>query len=133
MPTVNHVAVLVVVVLQTLLGFLWYSPAVFFKPWHAGLGQAAERMNASDMTPFIAAIAGSFLMTYGLAWLLHLAAIESVGGGVALGAVVWALFMAPPLVYHHKFMAMPLTVIAVDVGRDLVAAMLAGAMLSAWR
>jgi hypothetical protein len=73
MPVINFAAVFVAAISAFLLGGLWYSPALFSKPWQRETGQTPERLKS-----------GNPAVVFGVAFLLSL-----------LAAFVFAMFLGP--------------------------------------
>ena len=73
----NHLAITVNVVLQTILGMIWYG--IFSQAWLTYLGRDQSMVERTGPTPFLLAFVAAAAMGYGLSWLLQLARVESVG------------------------------------------------------
>jgi hypothetical protein len=65
MPEINYIAVLVAGLSAFMLGGLWYSPALFARPWMALTGLNQERLAASS--PALV-FGGAFLLSLVAAW-----------------------------------------------------------------
>ncbi len=64
---VNYIAVLLATLVSFIVGFLWYSPLLFAKPWMKEMGLTAKGMKESQkkMGPLYAlSVLGSFVMAY---------------------------------------------------------------------
>ena len=57
MPDVNWIAVLLCAVSSLVLGGLWYSPALFAKPWQRAAGLAEERAAGGNLALSIVRLA----------------------------------------------------------------------------
>ena len=83
MPDVNMIAVLLCGVSSLVLGGIWYSPALFAKPWQRAAGLSDEQAQSGNMA-----------MIYGVAFVLSLVAAfvfamflgRSFGLGPSIGA-----------------------------------------------
>jgi hypothetical protein len=131
MDNVNLWAVVAAAVSTFLIGGLWYSPALFAKPW-----MRVNRLAASDLQGGTARIfAGAFLFAvmsaFNLAMLLGtpemtagMGAFYGVLAGVwvALGIATVALFERRPFLYA-----------VINGGYWLVAFAVMGAILGGWR
>jgi hypothetical protein len=129
----NHLAIFLVVILQQVLGFIWYSPSVLFNPWVEGIGKKAEDLNANDMSPFAASIIGAFVFCYALAWLLSLLKSDSAKKGAVIGVLAVLGFAAPMLATHLKFAGMGWSVVIIDISKELVGWGIGGGILSVWK
>lgn len=85
---VNWIAVAVGTAVSFLLGWLWYSPALFGKKWAAGVG--VDLGTASSM-PAVA-LAAQLAATFSLAWLIGLAVDRH-------GFLVDVLIVAMPVLF----------------------------------
>ena len=133
MPQFNHKAVWAMVVLQQVLGFVWYSPPLFLNLWLEGIGKKQSDLNQSDPVPFIAAILGAIAFCYILAWVNDKARASSAKDGALVGGLMWLGFLAPALAIHYKFIGLSWLAIGVDAGKELVGAVLTGAILAVWK
>lgn len=91
----NHIAVLVCAVMSLVIGFLWWSPFAFQKPWQAETGLSDEQLAKANP-------AKTFGLTFLLAWLVsyNLAFFLGAPGttwqwGIAAGLLtaVWVVAM----------------------------------------
>src|SRR6266702_1564398 len=90
MVHVNYLAVLVAAVAVFVLGWLWYSPLLFFKPW----------MRLRGMDPVATMPAGKLLielvrclvLAYVIARLVALLGVSSWMGAVHFGFLLWIGF-----------------------------------------
>lgn len=73
MPPVDWIAVLVATVAAFVLGGLWYSPALFAKPWQQDTGLSDEQLNTASKGKIFG---GSFVL-------------------IAIGAIVFSMFVGP--------------------------------------
>lgn len=131
MAELNYLAVTVAAVSTFILGALWYSPALFGKPWMAASGMTEEKAKEGNM-----------LKIFGLAFLLEFAAafvlalfIGSGAGlhmGLLLGLHVGLFFVAGGLGVVYLFEQRPLMLWLVNAGYMTVAFCLMGAILGAW-
>ena len=69
--SVNWLAVIVSVIAAMVIGYIWYNPAVFYRPWLAGIGKSWENRPAGPMTSlFIFTILAAFVEAASLAFVL---------------------------------------------------------------
>jgi hypothetical protein len=128
---INWLAILVTVIVQLAIGFLWYSPALFAESWLAGIGRRPEDL-APGAGPFIIALLAAVLLALGIAWVLHRADLRGIRAGTLVGMWLGVAFVVPPVLVHEAFLGYPATVLAIDGGKELITAVLAGAILGAW-
>jgi len=91
---VNYLAVLIGGVAAQPLGALWYSPALFARPWMRLRGYTEADIEGGDNAGYVVAFLASLVVAYTLARLVDMVGADSVGDCVAVGAFVWAGFAA---------------------------------------
>jgi hypothetical protein len=128
---INWLAILVAVIAQQVLGFLWYSRLLFVEPWMAGIGKRPEDLLPTP-GPFIVAILAAVLLPIGISWILERGNLHGVKAGTLVGLAAGVFIAAPPVLVHEAFLGFPPVVLAIDAGKEPVAALLVGAILGAW-
>ena len=145
-PPTNYLAVLVAAIVIFALGGLWYSPVLFMKKWIALQNRTEEQMRAEAAAAnmpvmYISAFVTALLTAFVMAHLLgHFAAAvdpnvmhPSAAHGAMFGFVCWLGFAAPTSYGTAIFSGKPKQLWLIDSTYNLVAFMLAGAILGAWR
>ena len=132
MKGINHLAVVVSVILHQALGFLWYA-VLFGNSWCAGLSRSPGDINQTDPLPYLLDMAGWLLASYVMAWLIQKTNTEGPVKGALLGAVLWLGFAVPALVPHYAFAGLKPVVMVIDTANVLVAFVVTGTILAAWR
>ena len=144
-PPINYLAVLVAAVVIFALGGLWYSPVLFVKKWIALQNRTEEQMRAEAAAAnmpllYISAFVTALLTALVMAHLLgHFAAAvdpnmaPSAAHGAMFGFVCWLGFAAPTSYGTAIFSGKPKQLWLIDTTYNLVAFVLAGAILGAWR
>ena len=137
MPQVNYLAVLVAGLVIFLLGGLWYSPALFARKWVALQGKTMDQLKAESAGANMPLMyAAAFLCGLITAWVLaafmwrmgrHSAFI-----GAHVGAIAWLGFAAPTSYATAQFSMKPKQLWLIDTLYNLVAFVIAGAILGAW-
>lgn len=134
MSTINWLAVLVAALSMFLLGGLWYSPVLFYRPWLRANGFTEEQVQAGANPPrtFGFSFLFALIMSANLAMFLNdpstttafgtMAGFLAGFGWVALGMGIVALFEQRPWSY-----------VLINGGYMTVAMTLMGAILGAWR
>jgi hypothetical protein len=85
---VNWLAILVALIAQQILGFCWYSRALFAEPWMQGIGKRSEDLQPAP-GPFILATLAAVLLPLGVAWILHKTHLRGVKpGAIIVGAIL---------------------------------------------
>lgn len=126
----NWLAVVVAAVAYSALGAIWYSPAMFSKPWirlsgvTPGEGNSAALIAMSTVMNFVAAA--------GLAFLAAEVGAESVGDGILLGLIAAVAFSLTSLVVNQAFEGRPGALIAINTGYNVVGLVVAAVIVTIW-
>ena len=137
---INWLAVVVCVIVSFAVGFVWYSPKVFFDTWWKALGKTEKDMPGSGgmgMTWAMTAVA-SIVQAVGMAFMVPAIAGGMPGGvnaanGALVGFMLWLPFMAATSLTNRMFAQHGLKVWAIEAGNHLITLVLFGAILGAWR
>src|SRR5258708_35397748 len=95
MVHVNYLAVLVSAVAVFVLGWLWYSPLLFFKPWMRLRGMDPDAAMAGAKMPggkLVVELVRCLVLTYIIARFVALLGVASLFGAVHFGLFVWVGF-----------------------------------------
>lgn len=135
MTKLNHLAVLLSAALYWLLGGLWYAlfsaPFVRLMRWTPeDLARVEQQSHARELG---VAFAVSLLTAYVLAHFVRLAGARSVFDGVRTGLLAFAGFVLTTNLSTVLFESRPLGLYLINSGYHLVAFLLMGALLAAWR
>jgi len=135
LPHVSYLAVLVSGIVIFLLGGVWYSKALFARPWVALMGKSEEEMkaNAGPMpVNLLLAFLCGLVAAYVLAALMNHHDPVTVARGAKLGAVVWLGFTATSSLATAVFSSIPKRLWLINAGYNLVSYVLAGMILAYW-
>ena len=137
MPHVNYLAVLVAGLVIFMLGGLWYSPVLFAKKWIALQGRTMEQMkadaaNANMPVMYLSALICGLLTAWMLAAFMSHMGRESWMIGAHVGALAWLGFAAPTSYATAVFSMKPKQLWLIDSLYNLVAFVIAGAIVGAW-
>ena len=127
----NHLAVVVTVVLQMAIGFVWYAEWAFGSIWMEGIRLDPSTMGQPAAHVFPVAILGSFIIGYGMSWLLGGLRVTGAGPAARVGAIVGATLVATTLAVHHGFSAHSIAVMGVDGLKEVVTFALVALVLGA--
>jgi hypothetical protein len=96
MVQVNYVAVLVAAIVSMVIGFVWYSPILFAKPWMKEMGYKSSGMKdmQKKMGPmyglsFLASLLMAYVLTHVIASLAN-DAVYKLGLSLGLKAAFWS-------------------------------------------
>lgn len=126
---INWIAVLVAVVLLEVLGFAWYS-YLFGEAWSSAfqtsLGRAPDMSNVA-VSQSVGAINTVILVT-GLAWVLRRLGVTGLAAAGTAG-LVWLFFNFTTMAIDWIYMALSPTLVAINMGYQLAAYLIAGAVI----
>ena len=132
----NYLAVLVGIIFNQVLGAAWYS--VWSKPWMAGVGLTMEDMEAMKGTPrqwypYVVAIVGALVFTFGLAVLVQGMEADGVVDGLTLGLLASVAFIVTSYATTYSFEGRGLKVFLINIGYPLISYSVIGILLAAWQ
>lgn len=132
-------AVLAAAVACMVLGFVWYSPLLFARPWTIAMGMDPDdKVKMAEMqkgagklygAAFLASLLGAMLLSK----LLAVMGIRLPLYGMKIGAAVWVGFVMPVQLTGTLFGMRSLKVFFIDTGYQLVCYLAMGAILAVWR
>jgi hypothetical protein len=139
MHHLNLLAILVAAISTMVVGFLWYSPLLFAKPWVREMGYdlndkaKMEEMKKSAGPAYAGSFAASLVSAFTLALFLHWARAESPHYGLMVGFHVWLGFVATVQFTSALFMKQSMKLFAINTGYQLVCYLVMGAILTGWK
>ena len=131
--SVNWVAVIVASVVNMAIGFAWYSESFIGKQWMKMVGLTKESLEKAkrEMGPkYAIMILASLVMACVLAIFERIAGVQTIVGGVKVGAFVWLGFVATIGLNSFVFENKPFQLYAINVGYYLVSLSVMGAILA---
>ncbi len=136
---VNLLSVLAAGIATMILGFVWYSPALFAKPWMREMGydlndkaKLKEMQKSAGLTYGIAFLAG-LVSAFMLGKILSITPIDTALYGMKLGLGVWLGFVATVQLTSALFMKSSMKLFAINTGYQLVCYLVMGAILAVWK
>jgi hypothetical protein len=136
---VNLWAVLVCAVATMVVGFVWYSPALFANPWMKLMGydpndkaKIAE-MQKSAGPSYALSMVASILTAFVLGKIISVAAAANAVDGLKIGMVVWLGFVTTVQFTNALFSRQRNRLYLINTGYQLVCYLAMGAILGAWR
>jgi hypothetical protein len=135
---VNLWSVLVAAVATMVVGFLWYSPILFARPWMVAMGydpedkaKIAEMQKGAGPLYGIAMLA-SLLAAFVLGKVLDGLTINSALYGLKVAFAVWLGFVATVQLTDTLFGKKPIKLFLINTGYQLVCYLAMGAIVGAW-
>jgi hypothetical protein len=139
MHNLNLLAVLVAAISTMVVGFVWYSPILFAKPWMREMGydpndkSRVQEMQKSAGPAYLGSFVASLVSAFVLALFLHQMRAQSLGLGLLVGSHVWLGFVATVQLTGVLFMKQSMKLFAINTGYQLVCYLVMGAILGVWR
>jgi hypothetical protein len=136
MVHVNYLHVLVAAVVVFVLGWLWYSPLLFFKPWMRARGLDPVAAMAGAKMPggkLVVEFVRCILLAYVIARFVALLGIAGFLGAVHFGLFLWIGFPVIILTGSVLWENTPLKVAAIHAGDWLVKLLVIPIIVTLWR
>jgi hypothetical protein len=139
MPSVdiNWLALIAAVAVNMVVGFVWYSPALFAKQWAKLTGRKMEEMG-DGTKGYVLTTAGAFVQAFILLHLVSYAAYfyptySEVSVGLLTAVYAWIGFVAIPQGVNTVFAGTRKKLLAINTGYFLVVLLINGVLLSVWK
>jgi hypothetical protein len=120
------------------LGFLWYSPLLFARPWMRAMGyDPDDKARLADMRKgagvmYIGAMLASLLSAFVLAKVIEITTVNAALYGMKVGFAVWVGFVTTVQFTAFLFERRPFKLYAINTGYQLVCYLAMGAILAVW-
>lgn len=139
MPSVdvNWVAIVAAVIVNMVVGFIWYSPALFAKEWAKLTGRKMNEMG-DGTKGYILTTAGAFVQAYILLHFVAFAAYfyptySNMSVGIMTAFWAWLGFVAIPQGVNMVFAGTRKKLWAINTGYFLVVLLINGVLLASWK
>jgi len=135
---VNLLSVLVAAIATMVLGFLWYSPMLFAKPWMVLMGYdpndkaGLEEMRKSAGKSYAVSFLASLLSAFVLAKIIHVSTVNTALYGMKIGFAIWLGFVATVQLTEVLFAKKPAKLYLINTGYQFVCYLAMGAILAVW-
>ncbi|MBI4258988.1 MAG: DUF1761 domain-containing protein [Actinobacteria bacterium] len=127
---VNYLAVLVGGVAYFAIGALWYSPALFAKPWMAAAG--VDPQGGMNAVLFLGTFVLELVAALGLGLLAVWTGASSVGDGLLLGLTAGVAFSLTSLIVTFAYENRKPVLHLINGGYHVVALAVVGIIVSVW-
>ncbi|MGA7220825.1 MAG: DUF1761 domain-containing protein [Candidatus Sulfotelmatobacter sp.] len=136
---VNLWAVLASAIACMVVGFVWYSPLLFARPWMVLMGYDPDdkakiaEMRKSAGPSYALSLVASIVAAAVLGKIIAVATIDSPLYGMKVGMAVWLGFVTTVQLTGSLFSRQPAKLYAINTGYQLVCFLAMGAIMGAWR
>lgn len=135
----NWLAILVAAISSMIVGFIWYSPLLFAKPWMREMGYDPNdkaktlEMQKSAGPSYAGSFVASLISAFTLALILHGLHAEDLHFGLMASFHIWLGFVATVQFTGALFAKQSMKLFAINTGYQLVCYLVMGVILVAWR
>ena len=136
---VNLWAVLLSAVATMVAGFVWYSPALFAKPWTILMGyDPNDKAKLAEMQKnagpsYGMSLVASILSAFVLGKILQVSGVTSTLYGMEIGLAVWLGIVTTVQFTNALFSRQPFKLYLINTGYQAVCYLAMGAILGGWR
>jgi hypothetical protein len=135
---VNLWAVLVAAISTMIVGFIWYSPILFAKPWTVLMGYdpndkaKMDEMRKSAGKSYGISFIASLISALVLGKIIDVTSVQSPFYGMKIGFAVWLGFVTTVQLTAKVFGNQPTKLYLINTGYQLVCYLVMGAILAVW-
>ena len=129
---INFLALVVATVVKGALGWLWFSPMLFLKPWMQLAGATPDSMKAGMAKALTIETIGNFVMAFVLVHAVHYAGANTAALGAAVGFFNWVGFVLTLGLVSSAYEGRPLKRVAIETGHQLAGLVAMGAIVAVW-
>ena len=131
----NYLAILAGVIINMVLGALWYSPFLLAKPWMAATGvtkEYIEEHKSEAYRGYAVSVAASIVIVFVLAFLVQNTGIDEAVDGLVLGLMAGVGLVATTQAANYAFEGRPLRLYLINIGYSVVGFGIIGVLLAVW-
>ncbi len=135
---VNLLAVLVAAIATMVVGFLWYSPILFARPWMVLMGynpddkSALDEMRKGAGKNYAVAFVLGVISALVLGKIIQVTTVNTGLYGLKIAFAVWLGFVTTVQLTAVLFSKKPFKLYAIDTGYQLVSYLAMGVILAVW-
>ena len=131
---INYLAVAAAIVLNMVLGALWYS-VLFGKPWMALNNLTAEMIKEQGgaIKGYIVAVIASVIIAFAIAIVAEAAGVANAAEGALLGAIMSVGLVATAFGTSYMFESKALKHYLINAGYPVLSAILIGTLIGGWQ
>ena len=124
--------ILVAAIATIPVGFVWYSPLLFVKPWIHFNGLNPKKMKAPVMA-FLSTFLTSLVMAALIALLINMLKITALPQAWKLGTLLWFGFNFMPGLTQSLFSKRPIELLLIDSGHQAANVIVMTWVLVSWK
>ncbi len=135
LQTLSPLAIIVSGLAFVALGFIWYSPAVFGRPWahmmgfNMGSKEKIAEMQKKAVPAYFASFIGALVQAAAISVLMHSKPGISLSQAALFGALLWLGFQAPFSLSGVLYAQKPIKLWAIDAGYQLCGLIIAAMII----
>lgn len=129
---INWWMIVIAALLRMVVGSVWYSPAVFAKPWQQLAGITPESMQQGLVRAIVVDFAMSLVLSFVLFHAVVYAGASSWWAGALVGLLAWLGFVLATHLPLWGYENRNLRLIAIGAGSNLVSMLLMGVLFGLW-
>jgi hypothetical protein len=120
------------------IGFVWYSPWLFARPWMLAMGydpgdkRKLDEMRKGAARMYAITLLGSLLAAFVLGKIVYHMTIDSALYGMKVAVAVWAAFVLTVQLTDQMFGHRPFKLFLINTGYQLACYVVMGAILGKW-
>ena len=130
---VNYLAVLIAGVASMVIGFLWYSPSLFGKPWMKLMGHTVESMKSAQKKmgmlyglSFVLSLVTAYVLTHVMVFGQSYLGYTPLMGGLSSAFWMWLGFVMPVQATDAIFGGKKWALVGINTGYQLAALLAMG-------
>lgn len=130
--------VLVAAIATMVIGFLWFSPLLFARPWMVAMGYdpndkaKMDAMRKSAGKSYAIAFLASLVSAFVLAKIIDLTTVNTALYGMKVAFAIWLGFVTTVQLTAKLFENKPTKLYLINTGYQLVCYLAMGAIIASW-
>jgi len=128
----NHIAILVSALILWILGAVWYSPALFARPWMAALN-IVPGPKKGLATGMVSSFIGDLLVAFVLLHVILWSGASTFLAGAFVGLLCWLGFIVATQFPQGIYEGRPPKIFAINSGYWFVGLLIIGGLLAVWK
>lgn len=129
----NFWPIIVSALILWMLGAVWYSPALFVKPWMAALGISPTAPKKGLAFGMVASLIGDLILAFFFWHVIAWSHASTWGEGALVATIVWLGFFAAPNFPQGIYERRPPKLFLINNGYWLVGLLITGVLLAVWK